>query len=243
MAIDISVVRTQLKKLSEGEQEYAQFNKRIVNSSKTFLGVRLPAMRQLAKSLARSNDARDIEKYLKELNRTVYEEVLLAGLTISYTKLDFKDYKHLAEIYLKLTDNWAEIDSFVAKRKALDQQPSWDFARECLRSSHEFTVRYGIIEMMSNFLNDVWINKVFEELRNVQHDGYYVKMALAWLYAESAVNYFGATLKELSDDAVDVWVKKKAFQKMSESLRFNHEQQETIRNHRLSLGLRSRSGK
>ena len=44
--------------------------------------------------------------------------------------------------------------------------------------------------LMTNFLDKAHIDRVFAALRTVSHDGYYVKMAMAWLYATAAVNFF-----------------------------------------------------
>ena len=53
-------------------------------------------------------------------------------------------------------------------------------------------------------------------------------MALAWLYATAAVNFFELTLSELENEYVDTWTRNKAYQKMRESRRFTPEQQEVI---------------
>lgn len=105
----------------------------------------------------------------------------------------------------------------------------WDFALECLQNEDEFTVRYGVISLMTNFLDEAHIDQVFAALRNVKHDGYYVKMALAWLYATTAVHFFDLTLAELENEHIDAWTRNKAYQKMRESRRFTPEQQRIIR--------------
>jgi hypothetical protein len=82
---------------------------------------------------------------------------------------------------------------------------------------------------MSNFLNDEYIGKVFKELRKIENNAYYVKMALAWLYATSAINYFEKTIVEITRPDIDVWITKKSFQKMLESFRISEEHKKKIR--------------
>ena len=82
---------------------------------------------------------------------------------------------------------------------------------------------------MTNFLDKARIDRVFAALRNVRHDGYYVKMGLAWLYATAAVNFFELTLAELESGHIDAWTRNKAYQKMRESRRFTPEEQRIIR--------------
>ena len=53
-------------------------------------------------------------------------------------------------------------------------------------------------------------------------------MALAWLYATMAVDYFDLTMAELASDNVSDWVRRKAYQKCLESRRFSPEQRAVI---------------
>ena len=117
---------------------------------------------------------------------------------------------------------------FVEKKRRFAGEVWWDFALECLQNEDEFTVRYGVISLMTNFLDEAHIDQVFAVLRNVKHDGYYVKMALAWLYATTAVHFFDLTLAELENEHIDAWTRNKSYQKMRESRRFTPEQQAVI---------------
>lgn len=195
--IDIASVQNKLALLAAGNEEYASFNKRVVNTRKNLLGVRVPDMRKLAKELSKQTSFSDIFEYLKELDRTSYEQVLLAGLIINRAALDDKNAIKLAEQYIKLADSWAEIDIFASKRRKFNEKLWWDFAVKSLASKNEFVVRYGIIEMMANYLNKSYIEQVFANLRSVQHDGYYVRMGMAWLYATAAINFYKLTYKKL----------------------------------------------
>ena len=67
-----------------------------------------------------------------------------------------------------------------------------------------------------------------QRCETLKHDGYYVKMALAWLYATAAVNFFDLTLAELENEHIDAWTRNKSYQKMRESRRFTPEEQEII---------------
>lgn len=223
-------ISQQLQELAKGNYEYAVFNKRIVNTKKQVLGVRLPDLRRLAKSLAKNASVVDIEIQLQNIDKNVYEQVFLAGLTINYSKLTEQEQLQLTKKYLELVDSWAGIDSFVERKTKFDQKLWWDFCVGCLKSPQEFVVRYGIIFMMSNFLKTPYIKCVFQELRQVEHSGYYVKMAQAWLYATAAVEFYEQTLAELKNDKLDSWTVKKSYQKMLESYRFSQEQKNTILN-------------
>ena len=219
---------TQLNVLSQGNETYAAFNKRIVNTKMDVIGVRVPDLRRLVGELAGDMSAADISRLLATPSN-LYEYVLLCGLLITRAKISDEEAIKLTRQYLPRVDSWAHIDTFVEKKRRFAGDIWWEFALECLQSSEEFTVRYGVISLMANFLDESHIQRVFAALRNVKHDdGYYVKMALAWLYATAAVNFFEPTLSELENGQIDAWMRNKAHQKMRESRRFTPEQQEII---------------
>ena len=220
-------VIAQLANLAQGNETYAAFNQRIVNTKMPVIGVRVPDLRRLARELAPDMSAADISELLTAQNES-FDYVLLCGLLITHTRLDDRMAIDLAKQYLPHVDSWAHIDIFVEKKRRFAGEIWWDFALECLQSEAEFTVRYGVIALMTNFLDEAHIDQVFAALRNVKHDGYYVKMALAWLYATSAVNFFELTLAELENGHIDAWTRNKAYQKMRESRRFTPEEQEII---------------
>lgn len=229
------MINADLINLSKGNEEYAYFSKKIVNTNKTVLGVRTPDMRKLAKRLAKQVTAADVREYLDSLDKTVFEHVMVGGMIINYAPLTDREVINLTKQYLKLVDSWAEIDSFVMKRKKFDEKLRWEFALQSLGSKNEFTVRFGVIEMMSNYLNDKYINTVFSALRDVTHEGYYVRIGMAWLYASAAINFYKLTLNEIKTAKLKPWTKKKALTKMLESSQFSPEQKAEIRTNRGQL--------
>ena len=217
----------QLTDLAQGNESYAAFNRRIVNTKMPVIGVRVPDLRRLARELAANMSAADISRLLATPSN-LYEYVLLCGLLINRARISDEEAIRLTRQYLPRVDSWAHIDIFVEKKRRFAGEMWQDFALECLQSEAEFTVRYGVISLMTNFLDEAHIDQVFAVLRGVKHDGYYVKMALAWLYATAAVNFFELTLAELENEYVDAWTRNKAYQKMRESRRFTPEQQAVI---------------
>ena len=217
----------QLTNLAQGNETYAAFNQRIVNTKMPVIGVRVSDLRRLARELAPDMSAADISELLTAQNES-FDYVLLCGLLIMHVRIDDQTAINLTKQYLPHVDSWAHIDVFVEKKRRFAGEVWWDFALECLQSEAEFTVRYGVVSLMTNFLDEAQVDRVFAALRNVKHDGYYVKMALAWLYATAAVNFFEKTLAELENRQIDAWMRNKAYQKMRESRRFTPRQQQII---------------
>ncbi len=220
-------IKAQLTDLAQGNETYAAFNQRIVNTKMPVVGVRVPDLRRLARRLAPDMSAADISKLLTVQNKS-FDYVLLCGLLITHARLDDQTAIDLAKQYLPHVDSWAHIDTFIEKKRRFAGEVWWDFALECLQNEDEFTVRYGVISLMTNFLDEAHIDQVFAVLRRIKHDGYYVKMALAWLYATTAVHFFDLTLAELENEHIDAWTRNKSYQKMRESRRFTPEQQAVI---------------
>ena len=216
-----------LTKLAEGNEAYAEFNKRIINTNMPVIGVRVPDLRRLVRELAPDMSAADISELLTVQDES-FDYVLLCGLLITHARLNDQTAIDLTKQYLPRVDSWAHIDVFVEKKRRFAGEVWWDFALACLQGEAELTVRYSVVSLMTNFLDEAHIDKVFAALQNVRHDGYYVKMALAWLYATAAVQFFELTLAELENGHVDVWTRNKAYQKMRESRRFTPKQQDVI---------------
>ena len=238
-------IRKQLRSLAEGNKKYAFFNKKVVNTRKEVLGARTPDVRALAKQTVAGGQGAEIG-FLEICDKNVYDEVLLAGFMIGYSKLPDARKIKLTKQYLELVDSWGLIDSFVSTFKIRSSvipakagiqvncsNPWFQFAVKNLTSKREFFTRFGIIFLMCHFLDKDYIDEVFKNLRKVRHDGYYVKMGLAWFYATAAVKFYKQTLDELKSNLasgiIDDWTYKKSLQKMTESYRFTAKQKSQIR--------------
>jgi len=219
-------IRAELRRLSKGNEEYAVFGKKIINTQKTVLGVRTPDFRKLSKSLAKEiNTYKQIEDLFKQIDKNVYEEVSVVGVLIVDSKLSDDEKIELMKKYLQLVDNWAQIDGMVSADMNSDEW--WRFAVECLKSDKEFVVRFGVMVMMKCFIHGPKLNDVFKLTQAIKNDKYYIKMGIAWLYAETAVKQYKQTLAEVVK--LEPWTQRKALTKMTESFRFTPEQKTEIR--------------
>lgn len=108
----------QLKTLAQGNESYAAFNQRIVNTKMPVIGVRVPDLRRLARELVPDMSAADISKLLTAKNKS-FDYVLLCGLLITHAQIDEQTAIDLTKQYLPLVDSWAHIDVFIEKKAAL----------------------------------------------------------------------------------------------------------------------------
>ena len=71
------------------EEDYKEFNRKLLPGVERVIGVRLPAMRKFAKELAKE----DFRSYLEEAREkitadSIHEEIMLQGLVIAYAKME-----------------------------------------------------------------------------------------------------------------------------------------------------------
>jgi 3-methyladenine DNA glycosylase AlkD len=179
-----------LTEAAKGNEDYREFNARIVNDqSVDYLGVRMPDLRKIAKEIASG----DWRAFLVENTWQTHEEKMLVMLLPQYIrpKLVLSElFSYFNEILPHLS-SWAQTDTLAMKFPQISDQKTESYKRivDYVLSDEPWTIRLGIILLMSNFLDDEFIDGVLILIKNIQNEDYYVKMAAAWLLAEAAVHY------------------------------------------------------
>ncbi|MDR2458220.1 MAG: DNA alkylation repair protein [Clostridiales Family XIII bacterium] len=247
-------IRKKLKTASKGNEKFANFSKKIIKTKKKIIGVRTPDLRQIAKeeikkikNLHKDNNNKidktiyeKINFYLDNIDKNIYEEIIFIGMLINYSNIDDKLKIKLIRKYLKFADSWAYTDLFNVEKSKLNDKAYWNFVLESMTSKNEFLCRFGIVFAMKKFLDDKKIDYLFGEIRKIRNDSYYVKMGIAWFYAEAGVNFYDKTLNELTrridnkklkenEVLLDKWTYNKSLTKMAESRRYTAEQKKDIR--------------
>ncbi len=213
------------------DDEYKEFNSKLCpDTNKEMLGIRVPILRKLAKQILKENN--DWDEFVKRDNTIYFEEVLLQGLIIAYSKKDLKEKEIYIKKFIPKIDSWAINDTFVPTLKIKDQdlEEYWNFILPYTKSEKEFEVRFAVTSMLDYFINDEYVDKVLEELDNIKHEGYYVKMGVAWTLAEIGIKYNNKALKYLrGKNNLDKFTFNKTLQKMIESYRIDSKQKELLR--------------
>ena len=107
----------------------------------------------------------------------------------------------------------------------------WDFIMKYINSDKEFEVRFAIISMLDYYITDEYVDKVIKILNTIKHEGYYVKMGIAWTLAEVGIKYNNELLSFIisNDNKLDKFTHNKTLQKMIESYRIDDKQKELLR--------------
>lgn len=209
------------------DPDYKTFIMTLIPNKTNILGVRLPHLRQIAKTIAKG----DWRTYLNDASDDYFEEVMLQGIVIGYVKTDIRERLKLIEAFVPKIDNWSVCDSFCASLKSTKQHRDvvWKFLQQYFSSNKEFELRFAIVMLIHYYIEETYIQRVIDILDRIQHDGYYVKMAVAWALSICFVKFPEWTMNYLKNNSLDDFTYNKALQKIIESDRIDNETKETIR--------------
>jgi len=209
------------------DEEYRKFSSSLIPNVDNILGVRLPELRKLAKNIARG----DWRTYLAQADNRYFEETMLQGLVIGYAKTDIEERLRYVADFVPRIDNWSVCDSFCTGLKFTKNHRSlmWDFLQPYLSSDKEYEIRFGVVMLLLYFVEDEYIERVLQWMDRIRHEGYYVKMAVAWAISVCYVKYPEPTMAFLKNNTLDDFTYNKALQKIIESLRVDSETKHVLR--------------
>ncbi len=183
------------------------------------LGVRVPAIRSIAKRLS----LRD----LGPLPHRYYEENLLHAISISAIQ-DAEATIHALDEFLPHVNNWAICDTL--SPKAFQNRPAQaeDAVARWFSSDHPYTVRFAIGVRMKYYLDDGFSEQHFSHIRNACCEEYYINMMVAWYFATALAKRFEQTLEWLRANPLPKWTMQKTLQKARESFRLSAAQKNIL---------------
>lgn len=232
----IAEIRAHLESLAD--PEYKAFNAKLIPNvaADTMIGIRVPVLRAFAKELRRG-DGRVLEQFLADLPHRYFEENMLHAILIGEVCASVEEV--IAELtrFLPYADNWAVTDTIRirALRRAdadvrlwLDQLARW----AC--DTHTYTIRYSVVALMADFLDDRFDAMQLQLVETIQSDEYYVNMARAWYFATALAKQWESTLPLLVERRLDPWTHNKTIQKACESYRVSSERKALLRSMRIN---------
>lgn len=218
-------IREDMIQLSD--KKYKEFHSSLCPNVDDILGVRIPDLRKYAKELSKG----DFRKYLDDALSNYYEEKVLNGLVIGYSKMDLEEKFKYLDLFVPRINSWAVCDVSCSniKVKKDEQEKLWEYILKYVNSENEFEVRFSVIMMLGNFIIPEYIDKVLNILENIKNEKYYVKMAVAWTLCDAYIKQKEKTFEFLKVTKIDDWTYNKAIQKMRESYRVTNEEKELLK--------------
>lgn len=214
---------------SHAEEEFATFQKRLIFTKYSILGVRTPTMRKLAKEYAK--DFEEIIRFPDE-----YYEVVFIKLTM-ISALPYEGYLQYLEYGVSLMDNWALCDSFKAKCIARHKEELLPVLKELFERGGEYEQRYPLVVLLFAYVEEKYLPAIEQFIRRANTQYYYVHMAVAWLIAEVVVKQYSFGITLLQNPIVDGKTQNKAIQKAIESYRLPTQQKEFLRSLKIKTNL------
>ena len=204
--MNLAEVKNQLKKLPQ-----------------THFGVSVPHLRKLAQKIARE----DYKKFADNDDYSSFELKLLHAFVIGYAKDDIETLLKYFQKFMPYVDDWAINDSLCQNFKEVRKNRStvWNFLMQYRYSTKEFESRIVAVMLLSHFLNDEYIDRVIKVLNELNTDGYYAQMGVAWAVASVMGKYPDKCLEYLQSKncGLDKKTYNKSLQKIRESYRVSAE--------------------
>ncbi|MBR2416950.1 MAG: DNA alkylation repair protein [Bacteroidaceae bacterium] len=241
------------------DARYREGHLRVVNAlpERRVVGLHSPEIKQVAKQLSRkggevvmldgthricANGTEVIRAFEAVPSESLcYEETVIWGYLINLEKRSLAERLVMLGRYVPVLDNWAVCDSYCAHAKWMaraDKAVLWAFLQPWFRSEREFEVRFAVVVAMCYFLNEEWLDKVFDCINRLDFgrikskyksvkgkpkmaqqgtvqgaEPYYVRMGVAWLLATALAKFPDQTRafvrsSNLPADVIKLYIRK-----------------------------------
>lgn len=210
------------------DDEYREFTKKLLPGIDNILGVRIPELRKLAKRISKG----DVNKYLKEASEDSFEEIMLQGLVIGYSKSSFPEVINMLSEFLPKVNNWSVCDTLCAGLKIANRHKDemWKFILPMFKDVRTYYVRFAVVMALKYFVDQDHIDLAFEEFDAIKNKNYYSQMAIAWAISCYFIKFREQTFEYLKSNKLDDFTFNKALQKITESFCVDKGTKAIIRN-------------
>ena len=209
------------------DESYRAFQCRLMPTvpPERVIGVRIPALRALARELAGTPEG---EAFLGRLPHAYYEEDNLHGFLLERIR-DYDAALAGVEAFLPYMDNWATCDTTSPKVFARHTDRLLEPVRRWIASDKTYPIRYGLGMLMRYYLDEGFRPEYLEWAGSVTSEEYYVRMMVAWFFATALAKQPDAAWPWVAEARLSPWVRAKAVQKALESRRITPQQKQELR--------------
>lgn len=152
-------------------------------------------------------------------------------MIIGLAKMELEKRLEQLEKFIPKIDNWAACDIICGGLKFTkkNQAEVFEFLQKYLQSSKEFEIRFGVVMLLNYYVTEEYRDKILKIIEEIKQEGYYVKMAVAWLISMLYIKFPKKTMTYLNHNTLDRFTYNKALQKIIESDRVPKEEKEKIK--------------
>lgn len=209
------------------EPQYREFSLKLIPGADHILGVRMPALRKLAATIAKE----DARGFLARNPLDCHELKLLHGLVLGRARLPQEECLAALTAFLPHIGNWAVCDSSIAACTwlARDREAAWARFSPLLSSQNEYEVRVFLVILLFHFTEREWLSRLLRAAGQAKHQGYYARMAAAWLLSDCFLLDPYQALAALGDPGLDETTRRMAIQKVLDSRRVSEDYKDAAR--------------
>lgn len=215
---------------SNADLKFRAFHSSLVpdTDSNSFIGIRMPFMRKLAKEISKGN----AREFLDISKSEYYEQRIISAIVTGLIKTnDYDDFISLVNAFMPKINNWAVCDCFCAGLKEVKkyEKEFFEYLSIYLNSNNEWYIRFAFVMMLNYYLESEYIDEVLKRCDSVNSDKYYILMAQAWMLATAYAKQKEATHRYFLNNNLNDAAFNKAIQKCIESLRVSDEDKKFLR--------------
>lgn len=223
-------IQKDLFKLADSNYSEFQIKLGCGNDELINIGIRNPILREFSKKLSKEYE---LDYLLENINEKYYEEIMLKAMLIgNEKKLTFDELEQYIRNFVPKIVDWAICDTFCSELKITKKykEQMWVLIQEYLESEEEFELRFALVMLLNYFMEEDYIDEIYDIINNVSNDAYYVKMANAWLLSYCIIKFYNKTIDYLKNYCtLKAWTFNKGIQKGIESRRITEKQRNELR--------------
>lgn len=216
--------------ISNQDKKYLDFSENLnICIRYKSIGVKIPVIRNYAKYLSKEYS---LDYLINNIDEEYYEEILLKGFIIgNYKDLTYDELTNYIDKHLPKIKDWSMCDTFASSLKITKkyQDRLWDYLIKKLYSKNEFDVRFSLVMILNYYINDSYKDKIYDVIKSIKREEYYIKMANAWLISYMFINYFDDTIDFIKENIFDIWTIRKGITKSIESYRISDDKKRVLK--------------
>lgn len=212
------------------DEKYREFHSGLVPGEDKIIGIRIPVIRKYARELFKEYH-KDVDLLLENTGVEYYEEKVLKGMLIGMEKKGAEQLLKRIEYFVPLIDSWAVCDTFCAglKETAKYREEVYGLLEKYMDSGREFYVRFGLVMLLDYYVDEEYLERIFQWTEKAELKDYYAAMGAAWLISVCFVKFYDRTLEFMKTAQLDTFTYNKALQKARESFRLSEEQKRELK--------------
>lgn len=191
------------------------------------IGIRTGILRKIAKEIYRGN----YKEFLMLCGREYYEEITIYGFIICNIK-EIESSIYYLDKYKDMINNWASCDLFCSSYKIVSKNKEYYFKyiKKNIKSKKCYIKRLCFVLLLNYYIEEEYIEDIFELCDKYNSNDYYVEMSIAWLISMCYVKHKEKTTWYIKNNKLNDFTCKKIKSKIRDSYRVSEEDKEEIYN-------------